>query len=416
MRHALTAGGRRPGDGGVQPSDMRRFLLGAAAGAVAGYSYVRTLEALRELRQPSVIVAADPKRYGRLRRALMLAGLGRSLGTLAVAAGVIGPRIEPRAGTVEPRGRRIASVAVGIVVSSLIELPADFVEGLALERHYGLSKQAPRAWALDRAKGLGVALVLGIPLIELLAEVIRRAPRTWPLLAAAGSAPLLVLANVVAPTFIAPLFNTFEPLEGSLAEDVRGLAGRFGAGDATILRVDMSRQTEKANAYVTGLFGTKRIVIGDTLLDHFEARETLFVVAHELGHYVARDVWRAVALGTAAAATVFVGGRALAERPGRALASTAGLARLFFAISLLGTFVGVPLAAFSRARERAADTFALDATADGPAGAAAFERLRERNAAEDEQPRWMEVLFSSHPSLRSRIDRLGGQREPATAR
>jgi Zn-dependent protease with chaperone function len=285
-------------------------------------------------------------------------------------------------------------------------LPADYVEGLALERRYGLSKQSDRAWLADYAKGRAVTLAISLPLIELLAFAVGRAPRTWPLLATLGSLPLLVLANVVAPTFIAPLFNKFEALEGEFADRVRALAQRYGAGDATLLRVDMSRQTEKANAYVTGLLGTKRIVIGDTLLDHFEPRETIFVVAHELGHYVYGDVWRGVGLGTAAAAVVFFGSRRLAEQSGRALGTSAGLARLFFSMSLLGTLAGPVLSAFSRSRERAADRFALEATHDGPAGAAAFARLRDRNMAEDEQPKWMEMLFSSHPSLHSRIERL----------
>jgi STE24 endopeptidase len=157
---------------------------------------------------------------------------------------------------------------------------------------------------------------------------------------------------------------------------------------------------------VTGLFGSKRIVIGDTLLDHFESRETLFVVAHELGHYVYGDVWRGVGLGTLAAGGIFFGGRAIASRGDETLANTAGLARLFFAMSLLGTLAGPVLSAFSRGRERAADRFAIEATSDAPAGAAAFTRLRERNHAEEEQPRWMELLFATHPSLRSRIERL----------
>ena len=157
---------------------------------------------------------------------------------------------------------------------------------------------------------------------------------------------------------------------------------------------------------MTGLLGTKRIVIGDTLLDRFEPDETIFVVAHELGHYVKGDVWRGVALGMLAAAFVFFGGRSVAGGDERELANGAGLARLFFAMSLLGTLAGPPLAAFSRGRERAADRFAIDATNDAASGAAAFTRLRERNLAEDEQPKWMELLFSSHPSLRSRIARL----------
>jgi Zn-dependent protease with chaperone function len=290
--------------------------------------------------------------------------------------------------------------------SAIVDLPIDYVEGFALERRYGLSKQTEAGWLTDYAKSTVISTAISVPLVELLVFAIAKLPRTWPLVATAGALPLLVLANVVAPMYIAPLFNTFTPIEGGLAEDIRELAGRYGAGDATLLRVDMSKQTEKANAYVTGLFGSKRIVIGDTLLDHFETRETLFVVAHELGHYVYGDVWRGVGLATTAAAAIFFGSRKIAESPDVPLASTAGLARLFFAMSLLGTLAGPILSAFSRGRERAADTFAIEATHDGSAGAAAFTRLRERNHAEDEQPKWMELLFASHPSLRSRIERL----------
>lgn len=385
---------------------MRRFMLGLAGGAVLGYTVVRAREAVLELRTPAQPAAPDPAAYGKVRRALMLAGIARSFASLAFAAYVAGPRLEPAPETREPRARRLALLASGIVGSTLLDLPGDFVEGFSLERRYGLSKQRPAAWLRDRTKGLGVSIAITLPLVELLATAIGRAPRRWPLVATLGTLPLLVLANVVAPTYIAPLFNSFEPIEGELAGEIRNLASRYGAGDATILRVDMSRQTEKANAYVTGLFGTKRIVVGDTLLGHFEARETLFVVAHELGHYVARDVWRGVALAMAAASVVFFGGRAIADRPGRSLATTAGLLRLSFAFSLLGTLAGPSLAAFSRGRERAADRFAIEATHDAASGASAFRRLRERNLAEDEQPKWMEVLFASHPSLRSRIAAL----------
>jgi len=385
---------------------MRRFLIGAGAGLTLGYTFVRFCEAWREVRRPATPLEPNPARYGRLRRGLMLAGIARSIAALGATAYGLGPRLEPPPGERESRSRRMMLVAAGLAASTLIDLPADFIEGLALERRYGLSKQTPRAWLGDNLKSFAVSLALGLPLLELLAASVARAPKRWPLLATAGTFPLLVLANVVAPTFIAPLFNRFETLEGDLARDIRALAGRYGAGDATILRIDMSRQTEKANAYVTGLFGTKRIVIGDTLLDHFEGRETLFIVAHELGHYVARDVWRAVGIGTAAAALLFFGARRLVERPNHSLATTAGLARLMFAISALGLAVQPLLAALSRSRERAADVFAVDATAEPAAGAAAFRRLRERNQAEDEQPKWMEVLFASHPSLGSRIARL----------
>ena len=385
---------------------MRSFLIGLGAGVVLGYTAIRGREALRDLVKPEPELASDPAAYGSVRRAYMLAGIARSLATLAATAYAVAPTLEPTDGTPESRARRIALVASGIVATTLLELPIDYVEGFVLERRYGLSKQTADTWLADRAKGLGLSLALTVPLVEALAFAIDRAPESWPLFATAGTLPLVVLANVVAPTYIAPLFNAFEPIEGDFAHRIRALAGRYGAGDATILRVDMSRQTEKANAYVTGLFGTKRIVIGDTLLDHFEERETLFVVAHELGHYVAADVWRGVAVAMASSAAIFFGSRAIARRDGESLATTAGLARLGYAMSSLGTLAGPVLAAFSRNRERAADRFAIAATSDASSGAAAFRRLRERNMAEDEQPAWMETFFSSHPSLRSRIAAL----------
>lgn len=137
-------------------------------------------------------------------------------------------------------------------------------------------------------------------------------------------------------------------------------------------------------------------------------------MAHELGHYVSGDVWRSVFVGTSAAGALFFGAQALADRGARPLSSATGLARLLFVATALGMLAGPPLAAFSRWRERAADRFALEATSDADAGIAAFTQLREQNMAEDEQPRWMELLFSSHPSLRRRIATLKNYAAPRT--
>ncbi len=385
---------------------MRRLLIGTAAGFAAGYVLLRSAQAIGDLRVPNGALPHDPKTYGRLRRSLLLSGIARSLAELAAAAYGPATALAPRDGGPEPRGRRLALLTGALTLSALLDLPAAYVEGHALERRYGLTHQSARDWLLEQAKGFGVTLALALPLLEALATTIERAPGAWPALATVATFPLLVLANVVVPNAIAPLFNRFEPLDGPLEKRLRALAKRYGAGDAAILRVDMSRQTEKANAYVTGLFGSKRIVVGDTLLRDFKEPEIVFVVAHELGHYVSRDVWRSVAAGTAAAALVFFGARGIAERGRVPLGSAIGLGRTFFAASLVALVVGPVLAAFSRWRERAADQFALAATRDPKSGVAAFVRLRECNLAEDEPPRWMQVLFSSHPSLRSRIEAL----------
>jgi STE24 endopeptidase len=384
---------------------VRRFLIGLAGGFLGGYTAWRCREALLDRRSRSPQLPSDAAAYGRLRRQLMLAGMFRSLVTLGIVAFAIGPALEPAVED-HPRARRVARIALGLALSSAADLPVDYIENFVLERRYGLSKQSGGDWFAEQLKAGGISLVIALPLLELLARAIERAPRSWPALATAATFPLLIVANVVAPNYIAPLFNRFEPLDGTLERRLRSLAARYGAGDAQILRVDMSRQTEKANAYVTGLFGSHRIVVGDTLISRFPEPAVEFVVAHELGHYASGDVWRSVFAGTAAAGVILFGAQAFAERGTRSLSSATGLARLLFFASGLGMAAGPLLAGFSRGRERAADRFALEATGDARAGIAAFTQLREQNMAEAEQPRWMELLFSSHPSLRRRIDAL----------
>ena len=385
---------------------MKRLLASVAGGFVIGYAAMRALDAARDLDRPAPSAEKNPRAYGRERRRLMVAGIARSLATLGWTAFTVAPALRGKGDAAESRIRRAGLMTAALVGSWLLDLPTDYVEDHVLERRYGMSKQGPSAWLVDRAKGLGVSVAVTVPLVELFVELMRRSPRRWPLVVTGATIPLLVLANLIAPTFIMPLFNKFEPLTGEIEERLRALARRYDVGDAQILRVDMSRQTEKANAYVTGLFGTHRIVVGDTLLEHFTGDEIEFVVAHELGHYVRRDVWRGVALGTVATWIVLLAGRSLARNGKESETSLDALARLMFFASVTGTLVGPVIAWASRSREWAADRFALAATSAPQWGVAAFSRLRDRNLAEDEQPLWMELLFSSHPSLKARIREL----------
>jgi STE24 endopeptidase len=337
----------------------------------------------------------------------MVAGIVRSLASLGALAFAYAPRVERITST----GARWLDPGLFFVATSLagalVDAPADYVEGYVLERTYELSDQSLEAWLGDRLKALVLTNAIGGALACGVVALMRRFPRSWPLFASIGTVPLMMLANVIGPTFIAPFFNTFLPLEGPLAERIRALAARYGAGDAAILRVDMSRQTKKANAYVVGIFGTKRIVAGDTLLDEFSADEALFVVAHELGHYVYGDAWGLIAAASAATSlTIFVADALRRAGSDTAPDSAASFTRFAFYASIFSSFLGPAIAAFSRSFEWRADRFALAATEDPAAGVGAFTRLRDQNLAEDEQPRWMEVLFSTHPSLKARIAAL----------
>ncbi|HEY9086034.1 MAG TPA: M48 family metallopeptidase [Candidatus Tyrphobacter sp.] len=386
---------------------MRKVLLGLASGFAVGYLAARAYEAFDELRRPKPPCHESAASYGRARRALEVADAVHGIcGALSIAYGVAGERTD-RATLGAPAWLRPALFVIPLsLCAAVLELPAVFIQDYTLERRYGLTDQTREAWLAEYAKGALVSTTVTALGAMLLGAAVRRAPRSWPLVASLGALPLFVIGNLIVPIYLLPMFNRFEPLEGPLERRLRALATRYGVGDAEILKMDMSRQTRKANAFVIGVGHTHRIVLGDTLVDRFPDEETEFVVAHELGHYVAKDVWRLMGLGELLAAALFfianaVGGphSGMRDRP-------IVLARLYTAMLVATQALRPLLFAFTRSREVAADRFALEATHEPRTGISAFRRLRDQNLAEDELPRWYELFFSSHPSLKSRIAML----------
>jgi STE24 endopeptidase len=389
----------------MKAATLRAAAMGAAAGFVTAYATVRAAQAFGDLRAPYPPFAQrNPLQYGRARRKLAVAGLARGIGSAATFAFFVADPLE-RALRPLPRALRVPAFALAaLTLDTLRDAGVAYVEDLVLERVYGMSHQSAREWAIDQAKATAIAALVTVVLTVLADAAITRAPRRWPWLAIASTPVLLALATVIAPTFVLPLFNRYEPLTGELEERIRALAARYGVGDAAILRFDMSRQTAKANAFVTGVLGTERIALADTLIDTFSADEILFVVAHELGHYVRRDTWRGIAVATVAVALMILGADALLRRTtGRDVDSAAQGARLAFYAQLVTLVLGPLTNAVSREIERRADRFAVAATNDAGAGVRAFRRLGEQNLAEFDPPRWAELLFASHPSLASRI-------------
>jgi STE24 endopeptidase len=387
----------------------KKLLAGFCVGLSAGYVCVRAIQAWREWSEPAETVAKDARAYSSARRALDVVETFRATaGFAAFAYAPVSLRTDEAARRLPVWLRPAAYFAALSLVSSAFELPVSFVEGYALERRFGLSDQTRSGWLVDYAKSSILSTAFSALLATLFGFALRRAPRTWPLWASAGAFPLFVIGNVIVPIYVMPLFNDFEPITGSLEARLRALAKRFGVGDAAILRMDMSRQTRKANAFVTGIGRTHRIVLGDTLIGAFPETETEFVVAHELGHYVNKDTWRLIALGEALAIALFlISNRAVSEEEREELRDRPLLIVRLYAVMLIATQVLRPLLfASSRSREWAADRFALDATGDAATGASAFRRLRDQNLADEDPPGWYEFFFASHPSLRARIAAL----------
>ena len=388
---------------------LRRVLVGIGSGIAAGYAVARAFEAMREWRTPSPAVKKDAAAYARIRRSLEVVDTARStVGFLAFTNGPFACALD-RVTRHAPVWLRPALFFGPLsFCSAAASLPASFIQEYTVERRFGLSDQARGSWLGEYLKSAVLAAGLAALLGALLGAVIRRAPRSWPWLASIGTLPLFIAGNIIVPLYVLPLFNRFEPVTGSLEERLRRLAARFGVGDAAILRMDMSRQTRKANAFVTGIGRTHRIVLGDTLIQNFPENETEFVVAHELGHYVNKDTWRLIAFGELLSTALFlIANAAVSKNQPAELRESPLLVARIYAIMLLATQMLRPLLfAFSRSREWAADRFAIAATRDPKGGAAAFARLRDQNLADEDPPGWYELFFSSHPSLRARIAAL----------
>jgi STE24 endopeptidase len=356
------------------------------------------------------------KRYSRIRLGVLLASLVWSVLRLTWFAGSgRSARLRDGVRTRVPDRRLSAPLHFGIAfgLSWLSHLPLAYVGGYRVERAFGLTKQSMGGWLADQVKGLAVAQALEVPLVSGAYAVIRRRPNDWWLILSGATVPLLVVMQNLAPVLIMPLFNRFEPLrDRELAGRVKRLAETAGVSIADVFQMDMSRQSEKANAFFTGVGNTKRIVLGDTLIEQFTPEEVEGVVAHELGHQVHGDVWRLVALG---AATGFGGAYAAYRTMPPLLNKTAwrtgvgevgdeaSLPLLVLVMTLIG-FLTAPLqSAISRAIERRTDRYAMELTGDGEAYASAMARLGSRNLADPDPPAAVVFFLYTHPPIAERI-------------
>lgn len=346
----------------------------------------------------------EVKRGARFARPQMALGMARSVLNLAALAEVVRRSRSTRGQPPRPYlvGALTAAELVGGL--TLVSLP---LAAVARRRAIavGLVTQPWRGWAGDVAKATAIEAALAGGAGAAALAVIRRYPRGWWLPAAAGSVAMGTLLGALAPVVLDPIFNDFTPLpDGELRSDVLELAERAGVEVGGVYEIDASRRTTGANAYVTGLGPTKRVVLFDTLIERFTPDEVRVVVAHELSHVRHRDVIRGVAYAAlvAPAAALTVQRLSWALSPHRD--TPAALPSLALAAALVAAPIGLIGNRLSRALERRADTYSLTLS-DAPDAFVSFERaIALQNVADLRPPRWVSALLASHPST---LERLG---------
>jgi STE24 endopeptidase len=298
-----------------------------------------------------------------------------------------------------------AAAGAGLALS--LSLPPLPLAAVARRRaiSVGLVTQSWRGWALDLLKASAIQSVLAGAAGGALVALTRRYPRDWWAPAAGGSVLFGTLLAAVAPVLLDPVFNDFTPLpDGQTRSDVLELARAAGVKVGEVYSVDASRRTTAANAYVTGLGPTKRVVLFDTLLDRYDRDEVRVVVAHELAHVRHRDVQRSVLY-----AAVVAPASALAiQRLSWLLSTERGTPGVLPPLALSAALVSAPIGLIgnrlSRAVERRADAYSLE-LAGTPEAFVSFERaIALQNVADLDPPRWVTSLLATHPST---IERIG---------
>ncbi len=306
----------------------------------------------------------------------------------------------------EALGTGGAAVVLGSALT-LLTLPID-VASRRRSLAEGLATDSWRDWGVDRIKAQAVEAGLTGALAGASTLLARHSPRRWWCGAAAGIAGVAGLAGVLAPVLLEPLFNDFTPLpESETRADVLALAEAAGVDVGEVYSVDASRRTTMANAYVSGLGPTKRVVLFDTLLTDFHRDEVRFVVAHELGHVRHRDVWRQLVYIVLSAPGAAYAIQELTTRRAGSLRGPRALPALSLATTLAGFPLAVGGAALSRAVERRTDAFGLALT-DAPEGLiACFRRLAVQSRTDVAAGRRLRDLVATHPPL---LERIGAAR------
>lgn len=386
----------------MQADSVASQTVDSAATAVVAVPEPSAL-ALRYHRSGNLLWAGATALDLLLPAALLFTGLSARLRTLASRVA---------------RGRRFRTIALYgaayVLIQAVVFLPLSWYSGYLRQHAYGLSTESAAEWLGDWSKAVALSALFAALLLWIPYQLLRASPRRWWLWTGLLTAPLTVLAMIVLPVYIAPLFDAYGRMRDTALEArIQELAARAGIPDSRIYEVRKSDETRRVNAFVTGFGGTKRIVLWDTLVDRMQPDEVLAVVGHEMGHFVLRHTLTLILTNTLLVtlslyAVHRVAGWMIARHRRRfgfdRLDDVASLPLL----SLVGGVVilaATPAAlALSRWQEREADRFALEITRDNSAVARAFVRLQQDNLGVPRTGLLFRLWRGSHPDLADRIE------------
>lgn len=313
-------------------------------------------------------------------------------------------------------------VPLFLVAAGLLELPLEYYSGYVLEHRFDLSTQGFGSWLGDWGKNLGVSVILGIVLVWIFYEIVRRSPRRWWLYFWLASIPVVLAVLVAEPYVFEPLFFRFTPLEKTqpaLTERIEVMLAHAGLRipRARIFEMDASTKTKTVDAYVSGLGASKRVVVWDTTLKKMSQDETLLVLGHEAGHYVLYHIPKQFALDELIFLLLFYLGFVavgrIVERSGASsgvegVGDLAALPIVLLVLTVLVFFASPLINGLSRYYEHQADQFGLEVAygvvADpNAAEVRSLQILGEEDLADPDPNPFIKFWLYDHPALDERI-------------
>jgi STE24 endopeptidase len=305
-------------------------------------------------------------------------------------------------------------MGVLVLLKAALSLPFSAYATFVIEERFGFNKTTPRTYVLDLLKGLGLAVLLGTPLLAAILAFFQYAgPHAW-WYCWIGVTLYMLVVQFIAPTWIMPLFNKFTPLEeGELKSAILSYANSIDFPLENVYQMDGSRRSTKSNAFFTGFGKHKRIVLFDTLINQHSVSELVAVLAHEMGHYKKKHIRQSLILGILQTGLMlfllshFITYQGLFDAfymPQQSI--YAGM--IFFAMlyAPIDFFVGILMQVLSRKNETVADQFAAETTRDPGSMVDALKKLSVHNLSNLTPHPFYVFLHYSHPPVLKRIQSL----------
>lgn len=305
-------------------------------------------------------------------------------------------------------------LALYLLISQLLNFPLDFYAGYLRQHEYGLSTQTLGRWFGNYGKSLAVSFMSAAAVVWIFYLLLKKSPRRWWFYGSLASIGIVFMTTLVQPIWIDPLFNKFGPMKDKqLEEQILTLASKAGIDGARVFEVDKSQDTKMLNAYVIGFAKTKRIVLWDTIVQKMSPDQVLFVMGHEMGHYVLHHIWLSFGYFAVLSFVVFY----LIYRTSHFLlkrykhrfgfSQLYDIASLPLLLLLINFFMLLitPLSnCVTRYYEHEADRFGLEITQDNQAAAETFIILQQDNLVNPWPGPIYNIWRNSHPSLGDRVD------------